>query len=202
MSIRPKAGAAISAFVRGHHQTIDPRLVRTGMDELLTLIAEVGKGRFSEPNLPIGYIMRTGLRSDCEALGRLYYAAYEPGVACATLDEAVADIRASFAGDYGVLWPAASPLILRSSNPVAAALTVRRAPWQETPDCSFIIELFTDHAHRRRSLARALIAQCLAAAHDAGESAVALRVATDNTAARSLYESFGFRPWQADHDPA
>ena len=147
--------------------------------------------------MPVGYAVRACQRSDIESLGRLYHDAYEPGAACDTLEEAIADIRASFDGAYGKLWPAASSLIHRRGDPVAALLTVRRTPWDDTPDCPFIIELFTARAHRRRGLARALVARCLWAARRAGESAVALRVDPGNTAARALYESLGFTLWRS-----
>ncbi len=172
------------------------------MPELLTLIADVDESRPTAPSPPVGYALRVCQSSDLEALGRLYLAAYDPGVACASLAEAVADIGAAFAGDYGALGPAASPLIHHRGAPVAAMLTVRRAPWPDTPDCPFVIELFTDRAHRRRGLARALLAHCRAATHAAGEPALALRVAADNAPARALYASLGFRPWPPSPTPA
>ncbi|MGH2562025.1 MAG: hypothetical protein ACRDJH_23445 [Thermomicrobiales bacterium] len=123
------------------------------MGKLLTLIAEVGDTLVQAADLPADFAMRPCRLSDTQSLGRLYYEAYEPGVAAATLDEAVADIRACFDGAYGDLWPAASLAIHRGDT--------------------------------------------LAAAHHAGAPALALRVAPDNVAARSLYASRGFGIWQA-----
>lgn len=165
------------------------------MAESLTYIAAIDAAPTFSLHPPPGYAVRPCRRSDTEALGRLYFDAYEPGMACATVEEAVADIRASFEGEYGPLWPAASPVLHHQSNLVAAVLTVRRAPWDDTPDCPFIIELFTAPAFRRRGLARELVNRCLAAAAHEAEPAVALRVGADNAAARTLYESLGFRVW-------
>jgi ribosomal protein S18 acetylase RimI-like enzyme len=139
------------------------------------------------------------------ALGRLYFEAYEPGEACASLAEAEADIRAAFAGEYGELWPAASLVAISGGSVsggsvsggsvsggsvVAAIQVVRRAPWPDTPDCSFAIELFTDRAYRRRGLGRALVLGAMAVTGQ-----LALRVSPDNTAALALYRSLGFTDW-------
>ena len=77
----------------------------------------------------------------------------------------------------------------------AAVLTVHRAPWEGTPACPFIVELFTSPAHRRRGLARIALTHTYNAALAAGATAIALRVATDNTPALSLYRDLGFASW-------
>ncbi len=142
--------------------------------------------------LPDGYAVREMDREDLEAVGRLYFEANEPGVACATLGEAVDDIVASFDGEYGEFWFEASPVVLHGDDPVAAVMTVRRAPWDDVPDCPFIIELFTDRAHRRQGLACHLITSAAETIRSAGETAVALRVDAANGPARRLYGSLGF----------
>ena len=141
--------------------------------------------------LPDRYVLREMRREDLEAVGRLYFEAYDPGVACATLEEAVDDTVASFDGDYGEFWFEASPVILHGDEVVAAVMTVRRAPWDDVPDCPFIIELFTDRAHRRQGLARHLIASVVETIRSAGGTAVALRVDEANIPARRLYGSPG-----------
>jgi 8-oxo-dGTP pyrophosphatase MutT (NUDIX family) len=139
---------------------------------------------------PAGYVLRACSPADIEALGDLYFASYDPGEAAATREEAVADIRAAFAGDYGELWPEASLVATTPAGDLAAAIqVVRRAPWPDTPDCPFVIELFTARAHRRRGLARALIAGALAVV---GRTEVALRVSAGNDAALALYRDLGF----------
>jgi hypothetical protein len=78
---------------------------------------------------------------DVPSLGALYFAAYEPGKAATSLEDANADIVASFSGDYGELWSDASPCAVADGVVVAAAMTVRQAPWDDVPSGLFIIEL-------------------------------------------------------------
>jgi ribosomal protein S18 acetylase RimI-like enzyme len=142
--------------------------------------------------LEVGYTARAVRPDDARELGELYFDAYDPGVASATLDEAIDDIVASFGGEYGELWFEASPLVLHGAEVVAAVMTVRRATWDDVPDCPFIIELFTARSHRRRGIARHLVTSTMTTLRAAGESAVALRVGSANTAARGLYTALGF----------
>lgn len=108
------------------------------------------------------------------------------------VDEAIADIRATFEGSYGPYWAEASPVAVVDDEPLGAIMTVSRAPWPDVADSAFIVELFVDHRYRRRGVARALLGQCLRVAVAAGEKRVGLRVSTDNVAAVALYRSFGF----------
>lgn len=174
------------------------------MGQLLTLVASPDRARADARGrpLPPGYGVGPAWRSDAEALGRLYFDAYPPGVAGETVAEAIADIHATFDGAYGDLWPEGSGTIVHDGAPVAAVLTVRRAPWDDTPDGPFVIELLTDRAHRWRGLARRLVGDCLTAARNAGEVAVGLRVDAENVAARALYASLGFVPWPPEERDA
>ncbi|NOX24318.1 MAG: GNAT family N-acetyltransferase [Actinobacteria bacterium] len=167
------------------------------MAKLLTLIAQLHEFQPDAPPSPQGLVVRPSKAADLQQLGTLYFEAYEPGIACDSLDEATDDIKASFDGEYGEYWYEASPVVEADGCIVSAVMTVRRAPWDDTPDCPFIIELFTARDHRRRGLARLLIRHCLVIAHRSGETAVALRVAEDNTPARALYQSLGFSDWQS-----
>ncbi len=126
----------------------------------------------------------------------MYFESYDPGTASATYEDALTDVRASFAGDYGELWQNAS-LVATSSDQqiVAALLLVVRAPWPDTPDCPFIIELFTDRLHRRRGLARTLVRGTQAAIAGADDTRLALRVSGDNEPALALYQQLGFKDW-------
>ncbi|MEV5963526.1 GNAT family N-acetyltransferase [Kribbella sp. NPDC051952] len=133
-----------------------------------------------------GVVLRPLSVADTVALGRLYFEAYEPGVASATLAEAIEDIELSFEGHYGVLDLELSRLAWVGDEAVGAMLVVERAPWSDTPDCPFIIELFTAPTHRRQGIARLLLASC-------ATTTVALRVEDDNIPALALYRSLDFQ---------
>lgn len=161
------------------------------MTEHLTLIARLSEK--SPVPLPDGYRSRPSDISDLEPLARLYFDAYDPGIASDNYEEALADVRASFEGHYGEYLHEASPIVEHEGEIVAGIMVVRRAPWEDTPDCPFIIELFTDRAHRRRGLGRHLLVESLRALLDQAETAAALRVSRDNHSALRLYRSEGFR---------
>lgn len=170
------------------------------MAELVTLIAQLEDASSAGGSVPLsGIEVRPSDQSDLHQLGLLYFSAYDVGIACESLEEAIADIQASFNGAYGDFWFEASPVVENGGQIVAAIMTVRLAPWDNTPDCPFIIELFTERDHRRMGLARHLVRHCLATVTATGENAIALRVADDNAPARSLYESLGFAPLPLGH---
>lgn len=148
---------------------------------------------------PPGYAVRPCDPGDAAGLAHLYFAAYPPGVACATPEEAQADIAASFLGEYGEFCFRASPVVIRQGALVAAVMTVRRANWEEAPDCPYLIEVFTAPAHRRRGLARAALKAAAIALGAAGETRAALTVADDNAPALALYRTLGFVEAEA-HD--
>jgi ribosomal protein S18 acetylase RimI-like enzyme len=75
---------------------------------------------------------------------------------------------------------------------------VRKAPWPDTPDCPFIIEQSTNPERRRLELARTVVQHCLTLARQERVTQVGLRVADTNLAARTLYASFAFVPWEPD----
>jgi GNAT superfamily N-acetyltransferase len=144
--------------------------------------------------VPAGYALRPCSEDDLEPLGRLYFDSYDPGEASDDLSDAIADIRAAFGGYYGDLWPEASPVATTPDGEIVAAIqVVRRAPWPGTPDCPFVIELFTARAHRRRGLARGLIGGALHAVTETPDGPqLALRVADGNHAALALYRDLDF----------
>lgn len=137
------------------------------------------------PGIP-GVVLRPPAVEDTQALARLYYDAYDPGVAAATPEEALEDITLTFENGYGVLAPTLSRLAWRDNQLVGALLVVERAPWPDTPDCPFVIELFTARSHRRLGIAKLLLSECSAAT-------VALRVDEHNAPAVTLYRSLGFQ---------
>lgn len=163
------------------------------MPELITLQADVAGIAAAAPvELPDGYRIRATAPGDADELGGLYHHSYDAGLASGSPAEARADIRASFQGAYGSYWWEASPAIEWNSLIVASIMTVRRAPWDDVPDCPFVIELFTHREHRRLGLARHLVGRAAAEVEDGGDHALALRVGVDNAPARRLYESLGF----------
>ena len=171
------------------------------MGQPLTLVAGTEPGRAETAGVPAGCAVGPVHAPDADALGRRYSAAYEPGVAGETVAEALADVGATFDGAYGEFWSAGSSVVRQRDEPVAAILTVRRAPWDDTPEPPFVVELSTERAHRRRGLARALLVGCPDAARVAEEPAQALRVDAEHAAARALSAALGFRPWQTDGGP-
>jgi ribosomal protein S18 acetylase RimI-like enzyme len=139
--------------------------------------------------------LRECQEADLGVLGALYYRSYPPGVAGTDVTEATADIAAAVAGEYGELWVAASPLVMVDAQLAGAIQVVRRAPWPDTPDCPFVIELFVAPEHRRQGLARLLLHEAMTVVAAAAAAEIALRVAEDNVAARGLYASLGFSEW-------
>jgi N-alpha-acetyltransferase 10/11 len=150
---------------------------------MLTLIRPAGP---VEAPPVTGVVLRPPVVEDTVALGRLYFESYPPGVASASEQEAIEDIAMTFENAYGVLDRRLSRLALVGDHLVGAILVVERAPWPDTPDCAFVIELFTAPTHRRLGIARLLLSGCSA-------DTVALRVDDDNTAALRLYRTFGFQ---------
>lgn len=161
----------------------------------MTLASRLDTTELTPTALPACWNVRPCAESDAGELASVYFGAYEPGVASASLQEATDDIEACFRGEYGELWREASLLAETGKEIGAAVLTVRRAPWPDVPDCPFVIEVFTAPDHRRQGLARHLMIRSMRLAQAAGEKAVSLRVLSTNRPARRLYESLGFRPW-------
>lgn len=168
----------------GHTQRVANLTLATGIEK-------------SDPaKLAPGFSIRPSTDADGEKIGSLYFESYEVGQACATEAEAIADVAGSFAGECGEYLHFASPVVVEGDNLVAAIMTVRRAPWDGTPDCPFIIELFTHPDYRQRGLGAALI-QTATAALAATATCVALRVDEQNTPALALYRKLGFTLWEA-----
>lgn len=167
------------------------------MGKMLTFIANIAS-TCQEPALPPGYNLRPCRPSDVRDLGRLYFESYPRGVAGTNVSEAVADIEATFSGAYGELWRDASLVAFGGDEQLVASIQiVRRAPWEDTPDCPFVIELFTAPGHRRLGLARALLKQALKTVTEEKHEHLALRVDEENVPALKLYRSLGFHEWVA-----
>ena len=157
----------------------------------LTLIADAGTARLMR--LPDGLAVRPPRVTDAEQLGQLYFDCRVPGANLTSSTEAIDEVRSFFDGEFGEYWPDASGLVENDGRLRAALLAVHRAPWDDTPDCPFITDLFVEPGSRRQGLARALLTRCLAAASGTARPFAALRVDSDNAPAMRLYASFGFR---------
>lgn len=162
----------------------------------LTLILDLARwpGPAGGPD-GAGPMLRSPDRTDVEEIGRLYFRAYPPGLVGDSVVEAVADIEASWDGVYGELWEEASVVAESDGRIVGVLLTVRHAPWPDTPPGPFIIELFVDPEMRGRSVARRVLEHGLSRLVAAGATSVALRVLADNEPALGLYRSVGFVDW-------
>ncbi|WP_018350388.1 GNAT family N-acetyltransferase [Longispora albida] len=155
---------------------------------MTVFVAEATRVSFPGPPLTLA------TAPEAERLGQLYFECYEPGVAWATEAEAIADIRLGFDGGYGPLWPEATLFAEADGRPVAAVYTVHRAPWPDTPDCPFVIDLHVSRAYRRQGLASRLLGEVLSLAAGTDRPRVALRVDPANEPAILLYTALGFRP--------
>ncbi|MCC6705442.1 MAG: GNAT family N-acetyltransferase, partial [Thermomicrobiales bacterium] len=121
------------------------------------LVCDLPLAHPPKPSPATSWTIRPCSRDESEELGALYFRAYDPGVACSSLEEAVADIVASFEGDYGELIPEASLVAVLNGELIGAVMVVWRAPWPDVPDCPFVIELFTARECRRVGVARSLM---------------------------------------------
>ena len=90
--------------------------------------------------------------------------------------------------------------VLEVDGEVAGFTTVfARVPFErldEPPgDYALVAELLVRREHRRRGYARALLAHAERYAVSEGAAELRIGVLSDNTAARTLYLDFGFRPY-------
>lgn len=126
---------------------------------------------------------------DLDATGEGYGLSHHGTSSQMTINEATADVRAAWQGEYGQWLPDASLGAWRGAELLGAILTVRDAPWDDVPPGPFIIDLFVIPAARRQGIARALVTAAVGAVPEP----VALRVDDNAPAARALYLRLGFR---------
>jgi ribosomal protein S18 acetylase RimI-like enzyme len=163
------------------------------LTENLLLVRPVA-ARPAFTSVPIGYEAIPVHSLDATELGRAYFASVGVGEGWSDLPGAIEDVRAAFNGDYGPLLAESSLALIRAGDIAAAVLTVGGAPWEDVPPGAFVIDLFTDPAHRRRGLARWLLQRAigsLPSSFDGGP--ISLRVETENQPAIALYTAEGFR---------
>lgn len=135
-----------------------------------------------------------GLRSprdaDRPALGALMYRAYRGTIddEGETPAQALAEVHKTWSGAYGRFDLAASSVVERDGVLASATLITH---WQERP---FVAFTMTDPRFGRQGLARATLLRSLHRLQDGGAHELRLVVTWANDAARTLYESLGFRP--------
>jgi ribosomal protein S18 acetylase RimI-like enzyme len=94
--------------------------------------------------------------------------------------------------------PASATFIAREGGVDIGLVRVFAEP--DPPGHMHLVSMWVDPEHRRRGVARALVAQAVRWATARRGREVSLWVADHNTAARRLYEQLGFQP-TADHQP-
>jgi ribosomal protein S18 acetylase RimI-like enzyme len=110
-------------------------------------------------------------------------------------EEVEADWQATLRSEYGTVWEQASPMVLVAGKVVGSLVTVREAPWADTPPGPFVIEAMVAPAHRCRGIATCLFVASAEVCKAAGYSTLALRVLNSNAAAKRLYSNLGFSDW-------
>lgn len=157
-----------------------------------TLMMDVDDRVACTAQLPAGYELRPLCHDDAFELASVYLVSYArqivPDVAAAR-----EEMELMFAGEYGALDAALSPVVVMGCEMVGAGMTTARTPWPDTPAGPFVIEVFIHPQHRRLGLACAALEWVLAGAQRQGAATMALGVAHENVGAMALYSQLGFR---------
>lgn len=140
---------------------------------------------------------------DTAALANLYAVSYPPSVGAATMQEAVAEIEATFASEYGVLDGNASLLARLDGEAAGCVLVTERPVWGPDLAGPFIIDFFVAPQARGRGVGRGLLEAALDACARAGAVRVSLRIGEGtSSAALHLYVVLGFRPVDGAGEPS
>ena len=144
---------------------------------------------------PAGTVeVREILAADREPLAAAYLAAYLPGVAAASIDEALQEIDDTFAGEFGELRPDLTKVAVVDGRPVGTILVVKRSIWDGDLDGPFIIDLFVHPDAGGRGIGRTLLGRAIESAAAAGDEVLSLRFGEGTSeAALTLYVDAGFR---------
>lgn len=157
-------------------------------------LADIAQLTQRNTDQPIAYEPLT--RTHRELVADLYLASYPPQVGATDIDGAIAEIDATYAGDFGQLINDASLVALRDGQAVGSIQVVHRSPWDPDLHCPFIIELFVRPDARDQGIARALLKYAAANCQRLGETRIALRTSDEGTSAAAchLYALAGMRP--------
>ncbi len=143
-------------------------------------------GRPSGQLIPLDHAQR-------DELARLYLASYPPQVGAEDLADALREIDATFAGEFGVVRSDASWVAQAGGKPAGAILVVERSIWDEHLHGPFIIDLFVDPEARGLGLGKSLVLAAMAACRNAGDHRLSLRIGeATSAAAHGLYRRLGF----------
>ena len=125
---------------------------------------------------------------DERQLAELMLAAYEGTVdeEEETIEQAVDEIRKTFAGEHGPYLPDCSRVVERDGRIVSATLVTA---WQERP---FVAFAMTALAFKRRGIARASMVNTMQDVSASGKGLLSLVVTVENRPAFDLYRSLGF----------
>jgi GNAT superfamily N-acetyltransferase len=138
-------------------------------------------------------LLVAGLRSPCEAdisrLAELMYGAYRGTTddRGESIDDAAAEVRRTFAGEYGAFEPGCSKVIEVGAQILSATLITR---WQAGP---FVAFSMTAPGFKRTGLARTCLLDAMQDLFERGEREIRLMVTWSNLPARNLYGQLGFR---------
>ncbi|MFJ6686885.1 GNAT family N-acetyltransferase [Streptomyces werraensis] len=140
---------------------------------------------------PTGCDFTNPTSAEIPALGQLMLAAYrgtpDEADAGTTIACATEEIRRVFDGKYGELIQEASFVAHEDNRPIAVTLIT---VWQGEPLLAYA---FTAHSHTGQGVSRALITASINALAMRGHARLNLAVNENNSRARKLYESMGFR---------
>ncbi|MGX1590188.1 GNAT family N-acetyltransferase [Glutamicibacter sp. NPDC055491] len=132
--------------------------------------------------------------SSATELADPYFAAYPPGIAAGTLEEAQSEMEETFANEFGQFLENASFVALRQGRPIGAIFVVEKSIWDEDLFGPFIIDLFVDPLHQGHGLGHTLIAAAVSACKKHGADTLSLRIGDGTSgAALNLYKRLGFR---------
>jgi ribosomal protein S18 acetylase RimI-like enzyme len=104
-----------------------------------------------------------------------------------SIEQALAEIVRTFAGEYGPFMPAASRVVEREGKLVSATLLTR---WKDRP---FIAYAVTHPQWQRQGLAKSSVLSAMHAVHAGGDELLSLVVTLKNEPAFTLYQSLGFK---------
>ncbi|WP_433676020.1 GNAT family N-acetyltransferase [Microbacterium gorillae] len=145
--------------------------------------------------IPEHVSLRHIMAADRDDLAALYFVSYPPDIGAADLQDAIAEIDMTFAGDFGELRLDASQIAFVSDEPAGAILVTAASIWDADLPGPFVIDLFVDPGFRGRGVGGALMTAAIAACQRRSDRTISLRVGEGTSAAaNALYTRLGFSP--------